>query len=234
MTGIYIIRNSINNKVYIGRSTDIHRRWTTHLHDARCGENSKIHIAMRVIGIDNFYLEVLEECPVEKLNEREQYYIEKYDSWHNGYNNGNSSNFLNGENNCNAKMTKQEIENIRVEQSFMEKNRREIYEKYKDKITWTNFLFICKYQTWPDIRPDLNTEEVMSWHFKQLGNEAKKLNMEDLEEIIRLRKQEKLSYTKIGEIYHRHARTISRICDGTSYKKEIKELREKRPDLFQS
>ena len=34
MVGIYAIKNKINNKIYIGRSTDIQRRWTTHLRDA--------------------------------------------------------------------------------------------------------------------------------------------------------------------------------------------------------
>lgn len=30
MQGIYIIKNIINNKVYIGQSVDIHRRWLVH------------------------------------------------------------------------------------------------------------------------------------------------------------------------------------------------------------
>lgn len=37
MVGIYAIKNSINEKIYIGRSTDIHRRWMTHLRDAKKG-----------------------------------------------------------------------------------------------------------------------------------------------------------------------------------------------------
>ena len=32
----------------------------------------KIHIAMRELGIDNFYIEVIEECDTEKLNERDK------------------------------------------------------------------------------------------------------------------------------------------------------------------
>lgn len=42
---------------------------------------------MNKYGCDNFYCEVLEEnIPYEKLDEREVYYIEKFDSFHNGYN----------------------------------------------------------------------------------------------------------------------------------------------------
>lgn len=59
MVGIYAIKNSINEKIYIGRSTDIHRRWMTHLRDAKKGDMCKIHIAMRKLGIDNFYIEVI-------------------------------------------------------------------------------------------------------------------------------------------------------------------------------
>ena len=234
MTGIYIIRNSINNKVYIGRSTDIHRRWMTHLRDARKGENSKVHIAMRELGIENFYLEVLEECSLSELNKREQYYIEKFNSWANGYNNSNSSNFLDGEKNFNAKMSEKEIEEIRIEQSKMIKDRKEIYKKYKNKITWTNFSFICKYQTWPDIRKDLNIPEVMKWHEKQLGNEPRKFSMEELEEIVRLRYKEKKTYPEIAEIFGKSRKTISRIINKVYYKKEIEELEMVKPELFQS
>lgn len=42
---------------------------------------------MRKYGIDNFKFSVLEECDKEDLNEKEKYWIEKYDSYNNGYNN---------------------------------------------------------------------------------------------------------------------------------------------------
>lgn len=42
---------------------------------------------MNKYGSENFYCETLEEnIPYEKLDEREVYYIEKFDSFHNGYN----------------------------------------------------------------------------------------------------------------------------------------------------
>lgn len=232
MTGIYAIRNTINDKIYVGRSTDIHRRWMSHLWATRRGDECKIHIAMRELGIDNFYLEILEECPLEQLNEREQYYIDLYDSWHNGYNNGNSSNFLDGENNCNAKLTEEDIKDIRLRQSKMKENRREIYEDYKDKVTWTNFLYICKYLTWVNILTEYNTDEIMSWHKKQLGNESRKFSMEQLEEIVKLRNSG-LSYEKIAKIFDKNRRTIERIFTGFYYKKEMAQLKENRPDLFQ-
>ena len=38
-TGIYLIRNKINNKVYIGQSRNIKQRWSRH----KCDLNKGIH-----------------------------------------------------------------------------------------------------------------------------------------------------------------------------------------------
>ena len=189
---------------------------------------------MRKLGIENFYLEVIEECSVNNLNDKEQFYIDKFDSWQNGYNNGNSSNFLDGERNLNAKMSEQDIKEIRIRQSYLIENRREIFEDYKDRITWTNFLYICKYKTWPDILKEFNTSDIMDWHKRQLGNEAKKFSLNQLEEIVRLRYKEKLSYQKMADIYDKNRKTIERIFTNVYYKKEMEELRKLKPELFQS
>ncbi len=81
---IYIIQNNFNNKVYIGQTTKtIEERYKQHL---SCKDNSAIHQSMRKHGIENFYVSKIEECPNEKLNEREVYWIKYYNSYKNGYN----------------------------------------------------------------------------------------------------------------------------------------------------
>lgn len=42
--------------------------------------------AFRKYGIENFSFEILEECSKEDLDDKEVYYISKYDSYFNGYN----------------------------------------------------------------------------------------------------------------------------------------------------
>lgn len=231
MTGIYAIKNTINDKIYIGRSTDIERRWKAHLCAARNNDPCKIHLAMKELGLENFYLEIIEECSLELLNEREQYYIDYYNSWHDGYNNGESKNFLEGENNPNAKLTKRDIAEIRSRQSKLKENRREIFNSFSNKITWTNFLFICKYKTWVNILPEYNTKEIMEWHKKQLGNESIKMDKDELIRVFKLRK-EGLSCTKIGKIIGKSKQTIERVINGTYYKKEAKEIKDIFPELF--
>lgn len=77
--GIYKITNKLNGKCYIGQSNDIHRRWKQEL-----APNAKLnpHLAraFEKYGIDNFEFEIIEECKREDLNEREQFYIEIYNS----------------------------------------------------------------------------------------------------------------------------------------------------------
>lgn len=41
---------------------------------------------MNKYGIEHFHIELVEECSIEQLSEREQYWIEYYKSYHDGYN----------------------------------------------------------------------------------------------------------------------------------------------------
>lgn len=89
--GIYIIKNDINNKVYIGQSINIYKRIQEHFWKAEClkdiSYNSALHLAIRKYGKEHFYWEVLEECEPNLLDERERIYIEQYNSISpNGYN----------------------------------------------------------------------------------------------------------------------------------------------------
>lgn len=91
---IYIIENTVNDKVYIGQTiTSLDTRWKNHLSNARNEKHPDnthmiIYNAMRKHGIENFSIRILEEnIPQEKLNERETYWITKYNSIRpNGYN----------------------------------------------------------------------------------------------------------------------------------------------------
>lgn len=83
---IYKISNTVNDKVYIGQTTrSLQDRWYEHL-KASEKKNNLIYKAMRKYGKENFFISLLEECPDDKLNEREVYWIEKENSCRNGYN----------------------------------------------------------------------------------------------------------------------------------------------------
>ena len=87
--GIYKITNLKNNLVYIGQSIDVYTRLRSH---KNCTPKTEIDIDIQKLGTEYFKFELLEVCPKEKLNERENYWINYYDSYENGYNNTDGEN----------------------------------------------------------------------------------------------------------------------------------------------
>ena len=86
--GVYIIQNKINNKVYIGQSCDIISRWGEHLRALRGNYHVNNHLqhAWNKYGEDNFDFSIIKECDECHLDDEEIYWILKYDSYNNGYN----------------------------------------------------------------------------------------------------------------------------------------------------
>ena len=88
MTGtIYIIKNSINTRIYIGQTINtLDYRLYQHKYDAKHGSKTKFHV-MKNLGIDNFYIEPIKDnISINELDEEENYYIHYYNSIENGYN----------------------------------------------------------------------------------------------------------------------------------------------------
>lgn len=81
--GIYKITNILNGKAYIGASKNIEKRWSNH----RTKHETRMSDIIKKYGVLNFTFEIIEECPPEELIEKEQYYVEFYDTEKpNGYN----------------------------------------------------------------------------------------------------------------------------------------------------
>lgn len=86
---IYKITNQINGKVYIGQSIkSIKERFKRHINDAMNNIlDTHFARAIRKYGADVFLLELIDEAEnQEELNEKEKYYIQKYNSINEGYN----------------------------------------------------------------------------------------------------------------------------------------------------
>ena len=78
--GIYMIKNKIDGKMYVGQAVNIEKRWTKH-----CGGYYDTYIdrAIKKYGKDNFELIVLRECEKDSdlLNKLEKHYIKKYNTF---------------------------------------------------------------------------------------------------------------------------------------------------------
>lgn len=88
MIGIYCIKNIKNNKKYVGQSINIEYRLRKHFGKLQnqYHENKHLQRSFNKYGKNNFKAYILEECPQNKLNEREQYWIKEMDSLNNGFN----------------------------------------------------------------------------------------------------------------------------------------------------
>lgn len=90
MPYIYKIENSINNKLYIGKTIyTVERRWYQHKLNSKNDNYCRmpIYSAMNKYGLENFFVSCVEEVDdVSILSERERFWIKYYDTYNNGYN----------------------------------------------------------------------------------------------------------------------------------------------------
>lgn len=83
--GIYKI-TSPTGRIYIGQSKDIKTRWRYYGYLKITKNQHKIYRSFLKHGIKNHTFEIIEECSIDILNNRERYYQEYYDSVISGLN----------------------------------------------------------------------------------------------------------------------------------------------------
>lgn len=88
---IYKITNLVNGKIYIGQTiVPIEQRFQKHCWGTSDKDsyhkNMAIKQAIRKYGKNNFRIDLVENCDISQLDEREIYWINYYDSYNNGYN----------------------------------------------------------------------------------------------------------------------------------------------------
>ena len=235
--GIYKVTNLINDKVYIGQSKNIRKRFKSHHtidynNKQNCCYNTKFYQALRKYGLENFKVDVL-ELTNEELDKKEIQYIKQYDSFKNGYNSTEggqhwSENIhsketeekrrltreknqsLMSENHPRAKLTNQQVWDIR--QRYIDgESVSDIYEDFKD--LYTNI------QTFRRI--------ILGYTYKTVGNiptkEQKrytnaKLTAEQVKEIRKSYIKGKVSFREIAEKYNMSEHCISLIVKRETYK----------------
>ena len=152
MVGIYKITNKINEHCYIGQSRNIAKRWRAHK-ESMSNKNTPaydypLQRALRKYGVDSFIFEVIEECSVSELNEREIYWISFYNPEYNQTAGGNYTIVP-------QKLTPEQVEKIQqilLEDTAGEVSHAELAKQYgvnKDTIkdinvgrTWYNDKYV--------------------------------------------------------------------------------------------
>ena len=129
---IYLIINKINGHKYVGQTSQgMNKRWAQHIQEAMRMSPYPLHKAMRKHGNNNFMIKELEECDTKLLNEREEYYIEKFNTFNSskGYNatSGGEGGLLSDE-------TKQKISDTKSKMIYTDEHCDNISNALKDKL----------------------------------------------------------------------------------------------------
>lgn len=220
-SGIYKITDLRNNKIYIGRAVDLkNRRWRhycyihpeDYLESSLASEiNMNIHQAMiESKNANDFVFEVLEECEEDLLDEKEQYYIKKFDCIEpKGYNKtkgGNTYPHAKGEQHYNHKITEEEANKIKTllsQQTSVEDIIKEIPNATIGIISHIN-----NGRTWKD-----NNINYPICRLSGLIRFDDEMVME-----IRRRREEGESTVKLAQDFGTGTSTISSICNGDTHK----------------
>lgn len=220
MIGIYKIQNKINGKIYIGQSNDIKRRFSEH----KRSNNNRIIVdqAIKKYGAENFSYDIVEECSIDQLNEKETYWIKYYQSNIIGYNcnlGGNQQSI--GESNGNSVLTEADIIFIRT--SYQQHKRcKETYSLFENKISYGSFVNIWEGRSWAHIMPEVFTKENKEYYSKQATNgEKSHLAKFTNQEVLKLR--ERYIHESAKQIYEDYKercgfQTLQQILWGRSYK----------------
>lgn len=141
-TGIYIITNKLNFKLYVGSAINIEYRWKKHKEQLRSHRHGNQHLqsAWNKYGEHNFEFCILEECNISELLIREQAWIDHTNCCTNGYNISPTAGSPLGVKHTDE--TKQRISNSQKGRTTSEKTKRLMSDVQKNK---TN----RNYSKWP-------------------------------------------------------------------------------------
>lgn len=238
MIGIYKITNQLDGKVYIGQSIDVEERWKQHRRAWR--DNSRkalLYEAIRKDGLGNFLFEIIEECPKERLNEREKFWIKKYNSLEDGYNMSTIENLQ-------RKISPSLAEEIIKEIQISDLTSIELARKYNVSRTWISLVNQGKLWHKEELTyPLRNFQKIAEKYFctdcgKEISSHAKRcdfcekerrennfhqchsISREELKDLIRNK-----TFVEIGKMYNVSDNAIKKWCDKFNLPRKKKEIK---------
>lgn len=208
---IYIIKNDINNKVYIGQSLDSEERFRSHCKPSN-KDNSIIDQAINKYGKEHFWVEII-ESQIENYNEREEYWISYYNSiTPNGYNilkGGNEPPNFFGDDHPNCKISDDDLSLLKYDLKYSEMSLQDIASKYQ----------ISKKQVLR-INNGISRASIdEQYPIREIPNINGKLTEEDVDLIIELLKNTYFFNGKIARMFNVEVHAISDINQGFTHRK---------------
>lgn len=203
---IYIIKNLVTNKVYVGqtRLKNPMIRWKDHFESAFLKkENYKLYKSMRKHGIENFQFQIIElNIPINVLDDKEKAYIQKYDSLNNGYNET-----VGGQDDAwHSKLCKEDV--IKIIQYIRDGNMTFVEIAHMFGVNPSTISDINNGDTW-------NFDEIQ---YPILDKCTKRFFTEDEIQQIYIELKRKMPLVQIAKLHNTSNTTISKINSGYIYR----------------
>lgn len=128
--GVYKI-TSPSNKIYIGQSIDIYRRFNKYK-KLNCKNQLRLYNSFLKHGCDNHKFEILQTCKEDELNELEIYYIDSYQSYNNKF--GMNLREGGGSKGRHSEESKRKMSISRTGKTLSKESRNKISESHKGLI----------------------------------------------------------------------------------------------------
>lgn len=195
---IYCIENLIDHMKYIGQTSQtIGIRWSGHKMACKEKQNYHLYNAMNFYGIDNFIIYEIEkvskrtkECLNDMLNILERKYIEKFNTYNNGYNNTVGGKNSNGQ--------ERSVKQYSLDGDFIQEFRSvDSLKEYLNKDCISS-IYTCCYG-------DIKYAYGYVWRFSEddIHKYALPNSKEKEEAIIRVKSKGKIyQYSLLGQLLH--------------------------------
>lgn len=142
-SGIYQIKNLINQKRYVGSAVSLTSRKSVHFKSLRENRHYNIHLqrAWNKYGEEHFKFEILEVCSKRSLIEKEQYYLDKLNPEYNIHRIAGSP--------LGQKYTKKRTNNVsKAFKNKRQKLAKSVIQKYKSGQPMSNLAVEFKTSIW--------------------------------------------------------------------------------------
>ena len=134
MIVIYMVKNCVNGKVYIGSTGDVNHRFNKHEYDLNNSIHHNDHLqrAWNKYGSDSFEFKTLMVCPDNERNHCEQMFIDLYDSQNHEF----GYNIRDADSHSIAEETKVKMSKARIGYKWSEESKKKLSESISGKNHW--------------------------------------------------------------------------------------------------